>query len=592
MKAKFLSWLRSLNLPSKEEWLFSFQTLSGRQKNVVIILLIVFIFSGLITLAHLNNKLIVEVPLSGGTLTEGIVGSPRFINPLLASSDADRDLTTLVYSGLFRLAPGQGYEADLAEKMERSEDGLVYTVYLKDNLKWHDGKPLTTKDILFTIDKAKNPNIKSAKRSYWDGVKAEIVDDKTIRFTLKKPYNFFPDNLTLGILPAHLWSKLSDEQFALTRLNIQPIGSGPYQISSTNEDSLGIPTSYELSPFQDFALTKAKISLRLNFYNNEDDLIKDLKSGKIDSAGSISPQVAEELKNDGKKIVLGQLPRIFGVFFNQSRNTALLDPVIRQALDLAVDKQAVIDSVLYGYGDRLSGPLPETVVGKSTTTEKRGLATAMELLEKNNWTINSDKYLVKQQPKTSNKKKSSSTNAKTTSGPMTITISTANIDELKKAAELIAKDWSKLGIKVNLEFFEPNDLNQERIKDRRYEALLFGQVLGHNYDPFPFWHSSQRLDPGLNISLYVNNKVDKLLENARESAKITDLSAEYAKVQKEIVKDQPAIFLYQPNYIYVLPAKLKGVELPVISNSSDRWSQVHRWHLKTDRVWSIFSKLQ
>lgn len=586
MKAKFLSWFRSLNLPSLEEWLFAYQSLNPKTKKIVIVSLVIFLIIGAITLIHLNNKLMVQVPLSGGVVNEGIVGSPRFVNPLLAVSEVDRDLVMLTYSGLYRLAPGRGYEADLAESMERSEDGLTYTIKLKPNLYWQDGEPITTQDILFTIKKTQDPDIKSPKRGRWNGVKVEILDEQTIKFTLKKPYNFFLDNLTLGILPAHLWSKINNEQFALTRLNLKPVGSGPYEVISISEDNLGIPASYQLKPFNKFALGSAKVNLNLYFYNNEEDLITDLDSGKIDAGTALSPQAVAELKMTNKKVVTGDLPRIFGVFYNQANNEHLIKAEVRQALDLAVDKQKIIDQVLGGYGVKLNGPLPDEISGQATST-KTNLNQAKELLAKNNLVLNDKGQLVKETVKTTKTKKGT-TKSSSFGEPISISLATANIEELKQIAQLVAKDWAKLGIKVNLEFFEPNDLNQERIKPRRYEAILFGQVLGHDYDLYPFWHSSQRLDPGLNISLYVNNKVDKVLEGIRESAVITDLNAEYQKAQTMIAGDYPALFLYQPKFIYILPNKLKGVDLPIIASSADRFAQVHKWYFKTDRVWPIF----
>lgn len=587
MKEKFLSWFRSLNLPSWEEWLFAYQSLSKRSKQISLVLLIVFVSTGLITIIHLNNKLMIEVPLSGGVVTEGIVGSPRFINPLLAVSEVDRDLTTLTYSGLYRLAPGRGYQADLAESMERGDDGLSYLVTLKPNLTWQDGEPLTTKDVLFTIKKVQDADIKSPKRSRWNGIKVEIIDERTIKFILKKPYNFFPDNLTLGILPSHLWSKISNDQFALTRLNLKPVGSGPYEVTNITENNLGIPTNYQLKPFSQFALGSAKVNLNLNFYNNEQDLLADLETGKIDAGSAVSPKLAKELEEKGKRIVTGSLPRIFGVFYNQANNEYLQKADFREALELAVNKQKIIDQVFSGYGDKLSGPLPDEVSGQ-TGNKNLDLARAKEILAKNNLVLNDKGQLVKETVKTTKTKKGTEKSS-SFGEQITISLATANIEELKAVAQLVAKDWAQLGLKINLEFFEPADLSQERIKPRRYETILFGQVLGHDYDLYPFWHSSQRLDPGLNISLYVNNKVDKLLETIRESAKIKDLNAEYKKVDTEIAQDRPALFLYQPNFIYVLPEKLKGVELPVVAVSADRFAQVHKWYFKTDRVWPIFS---
>ncbi len=558
--------------------------------------MIIFVVSTLAIASKINNKLMTDVPITGGSLTEGVVGSPRFINPLLATSDVDRDLTTLVYSGLLRLAPGRGYETDLAESYEVSTDGLTYTFHLRKNLSWSDGQKLTADDIIFTIEKAQDQDYKSPKRGSWNGVTVRKIDDQTIQFSLKKPYNFFLENTTLGILPKHLWDKIKPEQFPLSSLNINPIGSGPYEVTNVNRDGAGIPLSYNLKPFKNFALGTPRINLTLRFYNNEKELISSLNNGEIGSASAITPNTAKKLSSSGQKIIQAPLPRTFAVFLNQSRNQIFVDPVIRQALNLAIDREAIIKNVLSDYGVPLNGVLPESIAGQSQITTK-GIGPALTLLQTNGWQINANGQLEKQAKITTSKVKNSKgklvtvTTKSAASGPISFTLATANISELKTAAELIAQDWGKLGIKVNIEIFEPGDLNQDIIRPRRYDAILFGEVVGRDYDLYPFWHSSQRLDPGLNIALYANNKADQLLEEIRESNQIKDLGSKYQALATEINNDQPAIFLYQPDFLYAIPSGLKGVQLPIIASPSDRFSGIYRWYFKTDRVWTIFARV-
>jgi len=590
VKEKFFSWFKSLNLPPKEEVFFAYETFDRRRQIIAISLIIVFGFSFLFLAGKVNNKLMVDVPVAGGSLTEGIVGSPRFINPLLATSDADRDLTALTYSGLLRPALGRGYELDLAESYEMSSDGLTYTFRLRKNLHWSDGEPITANDIIFTIEKAQDQEIKSPKRGSWNGISVEKVNDLTVRFTLKKPYNFFLGNATLGILPAHLWGKIKNEQFPLSNLNTEPVGSGPYQVASISRDETGIPQSYTLKPFADFALGAPKIDLLLRFYNSDKELATAVENGEVTSAGAISPNLASKLEKNNQRIIKSPLPRTFTIFLNSSRNQVFLDPALRQALSLAVDRQKLIKDVLLGYGEALDSVLPASVAGFQDENISGRLSEAQKILNKNNWQLNANGELVKNTI-TSTKTKGKTTTKTTTSEPISFTIATANIGELKTAAQTIARDWSKLGIKVNLEFFEPGDLNQDVIRPRRYDALLFGEVIGRDYDLYPFWHSSQRLDPGLNIAMYANNKVDKLLEEIRESTQIRDLPAKYQEIAQEIDKDQPAVFLYQPYFLYVVPSDLRGIELPIIANPANRFAQVYKWYFKTDRVWPIFAKL-
>ena len=156
-------------------------------------------------LLKVNQYFIVEVPSSGGIYKEGIVGTPRFINPVLSISDADRDLTSLVYSGLMRQHTDDTLIPDLAETVEISEDGLSYFFKIRDDAVFHDGEPVTSEDIIFTILTTQNPIIKSPKRANWDGITIEKIDDKNLTFHLQQPYAPFLNNTTLGILPKHIW---------------------------------------------------------------------------------------------------------------------------------------------------------------------------------------------------------------------------------------------------------------------------------------------------------------------------------------------------------------------------------------------------
>ena len=281
----------------------------------------------------------VEVPAYGGTLTEGIIGTPRFINPVLASSDADRDLVALTHSGLLRPDNRGRLINDMAEKYDISEDGLVYTFTLKPKLFWQDGEPVTGDDIVFTIEKIKEPAMKSPKRAGWEGVSVEKIDDKTIKFTLKKPYAPFLENTTIGILPSHIWGGMSSDQIASSEMNTRPIGSGPYKISDIKRNSVGIISSYELSSSKNFVLGRPNIKkMIMKFYPSEKDLLTAYQKGEVETINAVTPQELEKTKtsNDIKSLYL---PRIFSLFFNQNNAKVLTKKEIRQAMNLSVDRK-------------------------------------------------------------------------------------------------------------------------------------------------------------------------------------------------------------------------------------------------------------
>ena len=199
--------------------------MSGPQRLFFYILIIVMTISTGSLLFKINDLYLVEIPTRGSTLSEGVIGAPKLINPLIATTSTDKDLVALIYSGLLRATPNGTLKVDLAKVYKISDDGKEYTVQLKDNLLWHDGEPLTADDILFTIAKTQDPNINSPERANWDGVIAEKVDSLTIKLTLEKPHAPFIQNLTLGILPKHLWEDVPAAHFILSPLNQTPIGS-------------------------------------------------------------------------------------------------------------------------------------------------------------------------------------------------------------------------------------------------------------------------------------------------------------------------------------------------------------------------------
>ena len=573
-------------MPSKlktvlfKETRFAFDSLPPRLKALFVVLFIFFVGSLGVLVWRLNQNFIVTVPTEGGSLTEGVIGPARFVNPLLAVSDADRDLTSLVYSGLVRVGPKGNFIPDLAKSYEVSEDKLTYTFHLKDNLRFHDGAPLTADDVRFTIEKAMDPAVKSAKRANWNGVSIEQPGPKTIQLTLKKPYPAFLENATLGVLPSHLWQNTSAESFPLHEQNLEAIGSGPYKLSKITKDSNGIPTAYELKAFSDFALGKPRLEkITIGFYKNEEELVEAYKNGQIDSLGSLSPALVKELEESGQRVVKSTLPRVFAVFFNQNHNSVFLDATVRKALNLAVPRQEIVENIFHGYAEPLEGIFTSTN-GEPTKTD---LAAAKKMLTDAGWKLN-DQGVMQKTTKAS-KDKPAATQV------LTFSLATSNIEELKQIAEKLKANWTALGAKVEIEIYESNDLNQNVIKPRKYDALLFGEVMGRDSNLYPFWHSSQRTDPGLNIAMYTNAKVDRLLEEARQTSDLEERNKKYFEAETEIKKDQPVAFIYSPYFLYLLPRNFMGVSLPTLTNPAERFVNIHKWYVRTDKVWKIFANL-
>jgi peptide/nickel transport system substrate-binding protein len=173
---------------------------------------------------------------------------------------------------------------------------------------------------------------------------------------------------------------------------------------------------------------------------------------------------------------------------------------------------------------------------------------------------------------------------------LAFTLSTSDNPELLETADLLKETWGKIGVKVTIEKYDAATLNQTIIRPRKYDALLFGEVIGRDIDLYPFWHSSQRNDPGLNVALYANIKADKALENARKANSDEERLAAYKNLNSEIVKDVPAVFLYSPQYIYVVPKKLQGVSSSEIETPQDRFDGIEKKYIEEKKVFKFLQK--
>jgi peptide/nickel transport system substrate-binding protein len=284
------------------------------------------------------------------------------------------------------------------------------------------------------------------------------------------------------------------------------------------------------------------------------------------------------------------LPRTFGVFLNQNEQEIFTDIAVRQALDKSIDKDAIINSVLLGFGSKINGPLPPGVIGfegskatstaQETPTEEDRIGTAKNILIKNGWLYNEEKKVMEKTIKGKDKKNTQ---------VLAFSLSTSDATELRRIAEILKQEWEKVGARVELRVFESGDLNQNVIRPRKYDALLFGEIVGRDPDPYAFWHSSQRFDPGLNIALYANITSDKLLEKARGTAQESERALLYHSFETEVARDTPAIFLYSPSFIYVLPNNLKGASFSGITFPMERFADIKNWYVETQDIWKMFA---
>lgn len=560
------------------------QKFSITEKTIFAILIIIALTTSMLMAIRVSEMFMVDVPAKGGSINEGLIGLPHMINPVLAITDSDRDISSIVYSGLMKYQ-NEEIVPDIAEKYSVTDDGLKYNFKIRPNIYFHDGSLLTTEDIAYTIQQIQNPMLKSPKRADWNNVTINVISPNEIQFVLKQPYAPFITNTTVGILPKHIWSNLSDDQFIFSDYNIEPIGSGPYEFKSIKKDSGGIPTSMSFSSSDKYYGKKPYINnINFSFYPDEEKAVEAIKSGYISSLSSISPYQAKTLKDSRYNIETTPLPRIFGVFFNQNNNPVLANKEVRQALDLLVDRKEIIDQGLNGYGVAITGPLPLSNIKQIEPIPRKNIELAKSLLEKNGWVINPD-------TKTYEKK-----NSKNVLQVLSFDLATADATDLKKTAQILKDSWAQIGAKVDIKIFDSSELYQNIIRPRKYDALLFGQQIGKDKDLYSYWHSSQRNTPGLNVALYTNSKADDLLEEIRTNGEENSLN-KYNQLEKIIKNDLPAIFLYSPQFIYLLPKEIKIenqehnlIKINNITNPSDRFNSINDWYIKSEKVWKILKK--
>ena len=510
--------------------------------------------------------------ISGGRYTEGIIGQPSFVNPVFAgNNDSDRDLIELIFSDL----------SDLAENYKTNGNGKVWNIRLKESVVWHDGEPITSDDLIFTIKTIQEPDSHSSLFSSWQGIVVERISEREVKLTLPKTYGFFESTLKeLRPIPKHLFEALPASNLRLSDYNLEPIGSGPFKFVSFKKERSGFIDEYRLTRNESYFNQKPYLEeIVLKFYQNEDELIKAFNSGAIDGFGGLNP------KNISKIIINHQvfkllMPRYYAVFLNPYSRAVLKDKNIRLALNYGVDKKSLVEKVFDGQAVWPAGPLTLGMKGYTAGAypeEDFSVEKANRILDDLGWQLNTDGIREKKIKKESER--------------LEFNLVVPQISFLIETANLIKEDWSKIGVKLNLIIRPTVEINDEAVKNRDYEMLIFGNIFRNNDVPdlSSFWHSSERFYPGLNLALYENKTADSLIESIRKNLNERNRELALAILQSLIIRDMPAIFLYSPDYFYISKTSLKGFDdleqrRRIISLPSDRFKNIEKWYVKTARV--------
>lgn len=540
-------------------------------------------------------------PLEGGEYKEAMVGNAKHVNPIYSSvNDVDSDLSSLIFSSLFKRDKDGRLANDLAVKYEIADSGKSYIVEIRKDIKWQNGDPLSAEDIMFTFGAIKAKEYKSPLRQSFTGVEIEKVDDYKVKFLLSQSYAAFRELLTFGILPQGVWSAVSPDTALLADLNLKPIGSGPYKFKSLVKDKSGNLRTYNLTVNSEYYGKKPYITdLSFIFYTSYEEAVQALNNNTVNGISYLSRDYMNDLiSQNSLNFNRIDIPQITAVFFNEADNAVLGDKDVRQALDYAADGDGLVQKLGSEYYQRAYGPIYKNNFAYKPDFKKynNDLPAAFKLLSKAGWattTISKQDVAIAERDKAS-KIAATKVNAekvismgegnwlKKSGKFFTLKLTTIDRTENSQVAELLKANWEKLGVKVSIDLVPIAQIKADVLDPRSFEALIYGLTLSPDPDPYVFWHSSQ-IEKGLNISGFNSKQADKLLEQARLAIDENKRKEMYFKFQDILADEVPAIFLYESRYAYIQEKKVKGFDVRTIYYPYNRFSNISEWYVKTGK---------
>lgn len=504
------------------------------------------------------------VAAPGGVYVEGVVGHPTYLNPLLSAfNDADDDVAALVFSGLTQLANDGTIQPSLAHDWSVSPDGKVYTFHLRDAV-WQDGQPVTANDVVYTINQIQAPDFPGSPElaKIWSSIKVARVDDRTVQFTLPAPYAPFLELTTQGIVPAHLLRATTGRALLTAPFNGHPVGTGPFQVKDATEQEITLvpnPRFIGKKPYLD--------GITFRYYDSYPNALDALHRGEIQGLGNLPASRVLNLVNDPRFTVLQatQTARLTLLVLN-TQEPLFTDDLVRRALDLSIDRAAVIQAALDGEGVPAAGPISPSswAYAAQNNAYTHDPAQAAKLLDSAGWTMSSSNGLRVKNGR-----------------PFRFVLLTPGQPDRLRAAQEISRQLRLMGVEADVQSTSWSNIVQDFLAPRHFDAVLTEfYAPGADPDPYPFWHSSQ-IKGGFNVAGWSNRLADQLLEDARQRRDPTIRRDDYARFQSLFAGQQPSILLYYPLYNYAVPSSLKGVNLRLVLQPSDRFRTVADWYLRT-----------
>lgn len=543
----------------------------------LILIVVGLVVVGFVIYQLLPRAATVLVPDVGGTYVEGVVGTPQYINPLLCdASSADRDLCSLVFSGLTRYDENGEIVPDSAATWSISDDGITYTFQLRPDAKWDDGTPVTADDVVFTTDLLKDPAFPGRPDlgRLWQSVTVNKVDDRTVQFGLRQPYAPFLDVTTIGLLPRHVLSGTTAANLGAINFNLAPKGNGPWRVVETSRANDRL-ASIALEPNVNYFGPKPKIArLVFRYYTSSQALFDAFRSGDVDGMANLSTenQKEAEARND-VQINIARQSSYVALLINQRQDSgalALTDKSVRQALMYALDREAIIRTVLEGRGVVADTPILPGSWAYNADVPKYG-----HDVERAKQLLTSAGYELRAVAPSNEQVWQKDGEA------VAVTILAPDAGLYPQVAEAVAQQWRELGLLVKV--LPVRNLTTAFLEPRQFQVALVEILLDGDPDPYPWWHSS-RATQGQNYTGWENADASEWLNQARTTVNRGQRVDLYRQFQNAFADELPALVLYNPTYRYFTSTRVQNVQIANITYPSDRFRNLAEWTINTKRI--------
>jgi peptide/nickel transport system substrate-binding protein len=516
-------------------------------------------------------------PAEGGIYAEGLVGSLIRLNPVLDYyNSTDRDVDRLLYSGMLRFDDRGLPRADLATSWGISRDGTIYNFSLDPTAVWHDGQPVTSDDVIFTIQMMSSDDspLPADIRQFWQQIEVIRLDDKTLQFKLPEPFAPFLDYLTFGVLPAHLLGDLTLAQMVDNPFNLQPVGSGPYRFDHLITEN-GQITGIVLSGFKDYYGQPPYIDqIAFRYYPSATAAFAAYKAGDIAGIGNVTLDILPQVLNEsGLNIYTTRLPALTLILLNLNNPQATFfqDVNVRKALMQGLNRQWMIDTLKSGQAILADGPIFPGTWAYYDGIERFSYNPdqAIALLREAGYTIPAAGGSIR---------------ASQDGTLLSFELLYPDDPEHTAIAQAIQRDWAPLGVQVTLTALPYDQLVSEHLDTRNYQAALVDLNLSRSPDPdpYPFWHQAQT-NNGQNYSQWDDRQASEYLEQARISTDLAERTRLYNNFQVRWSQELPALPLFYPVYTFAVSSEVRGVSIGPVFDPSDRFNTITSWYLVTRR---------